>query len=120
MPKTIIRDVRSFIYYVVVLVFIGTLFSYAYFESRKYISGPEIIVDRPKNYETIRNKLVNVEGGTKNVSNLIINDKITSIDEKGVFKEKILMQNGHNIILIKGSDKFGKTKEVFIEVKVEG
>lgn len=96
------------------------LVSYAYFEGRNYVSGPQIYVSKPKNYEQIRNNLINIEGQTKNIKNLSLNDKNISIDEKGNFKEKILMPNGYNLILIKGSDRFNKTKEVSIEINVNG
>ncbi len=38
------------------------------------------------------------------------------MDEKGNFKEEILLSSGYNAITIKASDKFGRNTEKIIEV----
>lgn len=114
------RDTRSIVYSLVIIVFFGAILAYTYFEGRNYVAGPQITVIKPKNYELIRNNLVSIEGQTKNISKLILNDRNISIDENGNFKEKIMMANGYNLILIKGSDRFGKNKEISIEINVAG
>jgi hypothetical protein len=113
------RNTRNLIYQILVFLFFLTLLSYTYFEIKRYFEGPEITIFKPLNHETLKNKLVNLEGSTKNVKDLKINDQNTSIDELGNFKEKILMQNGYNLIKIEGKDKFNKKKEVLIEINVE-
>lgn len=115
----VIKDTRNFLYHFVILIFFVVLISYTYFESQKYFEGPEILVSKPKNQEVVRSNLINLEGKTKNIKELKINDLPAFIDELGNFKEKMVLTNGYHIIKIEGKDKFNKNTKVILEINVK-
>ena len=96
---------------VFVLLLIGIL-GYTYFQTQNLIMGPIIKINEPKNGVVINNSAIEVTGVTKNISGISLNGRQIFIDESGVFKEKLLLSSGYNIITLQAEDKFGReTKE---------
>jgi len=78
--------------------------------------GPEIIVQTPLNGAVVLSTTIPIEGTAKNISKISINGRQISIDQKGIFKDRLVIAKGYNIITVVGIDRFGKVKEVELEV----
>ncbi|MEI6042202.1 MAG: hypothetical protein WCQ00_01385 [bacterium] len=104
--KTIIRNV-------LIVLAVCVIGSYAGFQSKKIISGPQITIQSPST-TSANNSAVDVKGIVKNVSVIMLNDRLIPIDEFGQFKEKVLLYPGYNVIKLEAKDKFGShvTKEL--------
>jgi len=107
--KTILRFV--FIFFVVILV-VG----YGFFSARYLIEGPKIIVHTPKNNDSFKSSLMEVVGETENISYISLNGKTIFVNEKGCFKEKLLLSEGTDIISLYAKDKMGR--EITKSIKV--
>lgn len=73
---------------------------------------PQLTVTSPQDNVNIEGSSVTVEGKTDAGATLFINDVEVGIDQSGVFKEKISLQSGVNIIKVRAQNKMGKYNEV--------
>jgi hypothetical protein len=97
------------------IILIGLL-SYTTYEIQKIILGPHIEIIYPQNGSLMSNSLTEISGIAKNIKEISLNDRKIFIDEKGNFKEKLLLSYGYNVISIKASDKFDSKIEKVIEI----
>ena len=91
-----------------ILIFLLSASWYIYFQAEDLIRGPILTVTVPKNGTTVNNSLIEVAGKARNISHISMNDRQIFIDEEGVFKEKLLLSYGYNIITVTVEDKFGR------------
>jgi hypothetical protein len=101
---------------VIISIILLCIFGYTAYEIQQVAFGPQITVAYPKNGSLLSNSLLEITGTTKSINDISMDDRKIFIDEKGNFKEKILLSYGYNAITIKVSDKFGKNTEKIIEV----
>ncbi len=78
--------------------------------------GPKITVQTPRSGAVVLSSTLPIEGITKNISKISINGRTISIDQNGVFKDQLVVTEGYNIISVAGTDRFGKTKKVELEI----
>ncbi len=97
-------------------IFLFLILGYSFYQSRSLVIGPVVIIDEPKNGETVNQQLVKIAGGSKNIKKITLDDRQIYIDEAGAFSEKLLLSEGYNIIKVSAWDKFGKKTEKTIEV----
>ncbi|MBI2618339.1 hypothetical protein HYW58_02725 [Candidatus Kaiserbacteria bacterium] len=98
-----------------IILLLGIL-GYTYFQMHNLVIGPVITIKTPQNGATLFASLTEVVGTTKNISEITINDRRIFIDETGVFKEKLLLSPGYNIITLHAKDKFGRTTNRTLEL----
>ena len=89
---------------------------YVYYRTQDYLNGPQIIVSSPQNGQTTQQPLSTIEGQTKNISTIMLNDRKIFIDKNGIFTEEILLHRGYNIITLEAADKFNKSVTKKIEI----
>jgi|SRR3989344_6144563 len=89
---------------------------YSVFQAWKLISGPIIEISMPQNGATYNQSLIEVSGRAKNVSYLNLNGRPIYTDLEGYFKEKLLLEQGYNIIQLDARDKFQNYTEKRLEV----
>ena len=94
------------------LIIIG----YTYLKTKDYIAGPQVTIISPLNGSSVSNPLVEIVGITKNISSISLNDRPIFIDEKGSFKEKLLLYPGYNIMSIKAEDRYKRKVEKKLEI----
>ena len=87
-----------------------------FFQSKEYLEGPTIDIVSPINGSTLTEPLLHIEGVAKRVSFITLNDRQIYVDENGKISEKLLLQNGNNIILIKAVDRFQRKIEKRLEI----
>lgn len=102
------KNTPKAIKYTLVLLIIIIVVGYAFFNSRIFIQGPQLIINSPIDGKSMENKKIGVVGKTLNTSYISINDRSISIDEQGNFDVPILLQDGYNQIVIKAHDKFDR------------
>ncbi len=101
---------------VVVGIVILALASYGYFQSREYLRGPIVTITEPVDGSASTTSLIAIIGVAKNVSFLTLNGRLIFTDERGVFKESLLLSDGYNILTLEGKDRFGHTETKRLEL----
>jgi hypothetical protein len=99
----------------IVLLFL-VIVGYAYYQSQKLLEGPEIIIDSPKNGAVVNDSFLEIKGVAKNIKSINMDGRPIFLDEEGRIDEKLLLYPGLNIIKFEAEDKFGKHKELDLEI----
>lgn len=107
------------LYTTIVILAVVFVVGYALFQARKIVSGPSIKVETPQNGQIVHENPIEVTGIAKNINSISLDDRAIFIDEKGVFREKLLLYPGYNIIEIDAKDRFGKKTTKMIEVVLQ-
>lgn len=89
---------------------------YALYETWNYFSGPTIAVSSPSNGATLNEPLLEIQGVVKNAATIFLNGRRILANDKGEFKERLLLTEGYNIIDLRTEDKFKRTAEQRLEV----
>lgn len=89
---------------------------YALYETWNYFSGPTIYITSPNNGATLNESLLEIQGVVKNASTIFLNGRRILANDKGEFKERLLLAKGYNIIDLKTEDKFKRTTEKQIQL----
>ncbi len=90
-----------------ILLFTITV-TYGIFQARILISGPQLVLLSPTPNETIHTTLMEVKGGTKNVTDIKINGQTITMNTNGDFSEKLITPDGYGIILVEAKNRFGQ------------
>ncbi|HMO79050.1 MAG TPA: hypothetical protein PJ997_02680 [Candidatus Paceibacterota bacterium] len=99
-----------------ILFFVGII-SYALFNSRVLIAGPQINIFSHQNGQKITDSnLIKIEGKASNISFFWLNERQIFTDEKGDFSETLLLYPGYNIIWFTAKDKFEREVQEKIEL----
>lgn len=94
-------------YGLLILLFI-LLMAYSLYQARAILVGPRIWIETPQNGSTMETPLVTVEGQSKNIAWISLNDRQIFTDEGGRWSEKLLVSPGLSIMTIKARDRFGR------------
>lgn len=98
---------------VVIALFILGFSAYGLYKSKGLITGPKITIESPANGSALNSNNAEIVGKASNVAAVFLNGNQIYTNEKGEFKEGLLLAGGYNIIEINAKDKFGReTKEV--------
>lgn len=110
-------DGKVIIKTIIVLVFVLFIAGYGFYQSKNLIYGPRIALNENLSTPTVVNDdIITLSGTAKNIATITLDDRPISIDESGVFNEKVLLFPGLNVIKLFGKDKFGASTEKRIEV----
>ena len=113
------RPTPKFTIWIVSIGLIGSLLlTYIYFQFHDYLVGPTVNISYPTPGSTIYGPEIEIRGTTKRVSSLSLNDSPIFIDPSGVFKEKLILTDGYNIMKFEAKDRFGKQTEKLLEFMV--
>lgn len=100
-----------------ILLIVG---SYAFFNARFLISGPQIEVFEPIDGSSFDDPFVSISGQVKHISEITLDDNPIFIDESGFFKEQLLLSPGVSIIEIYARDKFGREIKKYLNLYYTG
>ena len=98
---------------IIIFMIIG---GYSLYEARNLIIGPVLSVKNPKNMAVLKSSLLDIQGETRNIVRIALNDRPIFVDKQGNFSEKILLSPGYNVVKLNVADKFGRVKEKILEV----
>ncbi len=90
---------------------------YAYYEARGLLFGPRI--NTSSEAAKSQERFIIIRGTAERISELSMNGKPVPVTEDGRFEEPYLLANGHNRILLRARDRYGRTSERVIEVIYE-
>jgi hypothetical protein len=106
-----------------IVLFFGA-FLYVWLGLSHFISKPQLLLVSPENGQIINSRYVDVEGKTDISSRVFINENEVLLDEFGVFKERLEIQEGVNIIDFRSTNTFERsakeTRTVIGEFQEEG
>ena len=84
---------------------------YVFFQARFILTGPEIIlVTEPKTEH--HERTVILQGSAHNITHLWLNDRAIYTDERGNFKEELILENGYTIATLRAKDRFGRENKI--------
>jgi hypothetical protein len=102
------REVKTILKTFLIVSSFLLLLGYAGFRAENLVRGPGLTITSPQTGTTTESALIEVQGVTRNISYVTLNgDKITT-DKDGVFKSKLLLSYGYNIITVEAKDRFGR------------
>jgi len=81
---------------------------YGVVRAKNFIKGPEISISYPNNGEEVLSPEIEIKGKAKNISNISLNGRQIFTNDKGEFKEHLLLPPGYTIIEVKATDRFGR------------
>ena len=110
------RETKFYLKAIIIIIFLIAFFGYGIFEIWNYATGPKIIVISPKDGTAVSESLITIEGQTKNINQITLNDRPITVDEAGNFSEKILLSYGYNVLELKAEDRFGKKTEQVLQL----
>lgn len=110
------RDAKHWFRIIIITSLSLLIVSYAIYQSRKLLEGPEITITEPQNGTITLDSLLTIKGVAENINSINLDDRPIFIDEQGNFEEKLLLYPGYNIIKFEARDKFGKEKTLNLEV----
>ena len=101
-------------------VFLTVLFllltSYSLYEARFLILGPQIWIENPQDGQVVTEPLVMIQGRSKNIAWISLNDRQIFTDEEGVWSEKLLVREGVSIMTVSARDRFGREIKKSIQI----
>lgn len=110
------KEPKVFLKFTFISLFTITIFIYAFFQAKNIIIGPVVEIISPTNDETIEKSIIEIIGKTKNISYISMNDNQIFVDGDGVFREKLLLSYGYNIITINARDRFNREVKKTLEL----
>ena len=101
---------------VIIVISVIVLGAYGYLQFREYLRGPGLLLTEPENGAAFASPLIAIAGRAENAAFLTLNGKQIFTDEQGDFREKLLLQEGYNILAIDARDRFGRTARKIVGV----
>lgn len=110
-PITLHRlTLRTILGYLSICAVIGLLVWYVAFQARFIIAGPMVNVHTIDGVSTERT--IVVEGEARNIVEINLNGRRIYTDERGYFKETLVLENGYTIATLNAKDRYGRTTSV--------
>lgn len=92
-----------------ILLAIGVIFvAYVLFQARYLILGPGIKVTSHQDGSVATTSVITLSGTARNAAWLTLNNRQIFTDEKGVWREKLILSEGQSIISLRVRDRFGR------------
>lgn len=89
------------------VLLIGGLLSYAAFQARNVLRGPELrLLTEPALMQ--EDRTVTLTGAAQNVVSLTLNGLPIFTDEAGHFTRALVLENGYTIMTLHATDRFGR------------
>lgn len=112
------NSVKIILKVAIIALFVIGFSVYGLYKSKGIIIGPKITIESPTNGSALSQSNTEIIGKAINVAAVFLNGNQIFTNEKGEFKEGLLLAKGYNVIEINAKDKFGRetkeTREVFI------
>lgn len=102
------RRVVGGVLVLIVLVFFG----YLWIEYRQFVGAPSLMVDSPKDGQTVETPDVLVEGQTEPEVKVSVNNQDIGVDKSGHFQEDIKLSSNTNQVVVVATSKFGQSAKI--------
>jgi hypothetical protein len=91
-----------------VILFVGIIVFYTYYQSRAILEGPQISLVSPIEGMTSTSSLIKVYGVAKHAKELTLDGRPIFLDLNGNFFEQLLLMDGYNIMELTAKDAEGR------------
>ena len=98
------------------IILLILLIAYSLYQARALLVGPQIWIGNPQDGDTVEDPLVIMEGQSKNIAWISLNDRQIFTNEKGEWSEKLLVSPGLSIMTRKARDRFGRKTEKSVQI----
>jgi hypothetical protein len=110
LPKSSL-EISSILKLIGGVALLGVIVFYVIFQARFLITGPQIVLAfEPPTHQNER--VLSLEGQAFNITHLWLNDRPIFTDEKGNFKEALVLENGYTITTLRAKDRYGRETRV--------
>ncbi len=97
---------RKTLAYVVTFSIITLLVAYVTYQARFVIAGPTLEIYTT---DTVTNeRTVTLEGQAHNIVSIELNGRAIYTNERGYFKETLVLENGYTIATVRAKDRYGR------------
>lgn len=111
-------DPKKFIRITLITLLFVFIAGYAYYRSKDAIFGITITTSI-EDGAALDSKLLTLTGNAPHTSHFTVNSRELLLDKDGNFTDTLLLQDGYNILELKASDKFGRTKNKILRLYTE-
>jgi len=99
-----------------IAVLLLLLATYAVFQARFLLLGPQISIENPRDGALVSQSIVTISGMAYNVSRITLNGRQIFTDQSGAWEEKLLVSPGVSIMTVEVRDRFGRESEESVRV----
>lgn len=85
---------------------------YAGVKAGPLIEGPAVEIALPAEALVYERPPIAVIGTARNISRLTLNGRQIYVDERGIFRETLLLNRGYTVLEVAGTDRFGREARV--------
>jgi len=97
---------RKILAYVAIFSIITLLIAYVAYQARFIIAGPTLEIYTT---DTVSNeRTITLEGQAYNIVNIELNGRTIYTNERGYFKETLVLENGYTIATVRAKDRYGR------------
>lgn len=115
-PLSFVITSRTLVLGAIFLLVFGAFF-YLYREFRSFAAEPQLVVLEPQNGAVGEYQEVTVRGRTDKGAQVTLNNQSVSVDNNGIFSDRIVVRPGMNTIAVKTTNRFNKEKIVTLSIE---
>lgn len=116
------RSLSFWISLVSVMLVATIVVGYAAYRSQYIVRGPIITITYPTATASITlaaNQPLVIEGNVQNSVSVSLNSRKIYLDEKGDFREQLLLSKGYAIITVKAEDRYKRVSQKTLELMIK-
>ncbi len=116
------RTLSFWISLVSVIITAIVVIGYATYRSQNLVRGPIIEITYPAANAAITladGQPLIIEGNIRNSSAVTLNDRKIYLNEKGDFREQLLLSKGYAIITVKAEDRYKRVTQKTLELMIK-
>lgn len=98
---------------------LALFFGYLIYSYATFAGAPPLTVETPQNNSVTKSDQAEVKGKTDPEAALTINDEAVSVNESGLFSQKLTLKDGINTLKVVATNKFKKQSTVSRTVRLE-
>lgn len=116
------RSLSFWISLVSVILVATIVVGYAVYRSQYIVRGPIITITYPAATASIAlaaNQPLIIEGNVQNSVSVSLNSRKIYLNEKGDFREQLLLSKGYAIITVKAEDRYKRVSQKTLELMIK-
>ncbi len=119
LEEPLLRITPQKIVFLATFIFLFLFVFYLVSQYRAFTGAPELSVISPKEGEVFNKNTITISGITDKDAQLFINNQKVEVDDKGAFKQDIVVNPGVNTLSIESQSKLGKKTKVTRTIQIE-
>lgn len=110
------RSARWYIGAGLAILFGVTLVVYTGVKARPFLRGPVVTIAAPLPGFVFERGAIAVIGTAESVAYLTLNGRQIFVDERGIFRETLLLHPGYTVVAVVGRDRFGREARAVVGI----